>query len=187
MTKDQLYNELNFVNHTRDKRLKYANLILDTPELLPNLLDILFDVDDKTSCRAAWVLEFVCADNLELLLPYLDVFTENINKVHLDPAVRPIAKICEYLAKAYFSKTANKVQLTLTNKHKELIVETCFDYMINDEKIAPKAYSMNTLFLFGNEFDWIHLELITIIERDYQIQSSGFKARARQILKKIKK
>ncbi|WP_323370448.1 adenylosuccinate lyase [Xanthomarina sp. F1114] len=175
------------MNHTRDKRLKYANLILDTPELLPNLLDILFDVDDKTSCRAAWVLEFVCADNLELLLPYLDVFTENINKVHLDPAVRPIAKICEYLAKAYFSKTANKVQLTLTNKHKELIVETCFDYMINDEKIAPKAYSMNTLFLFGNEFDWIHLELITIIERDYQIQSSGFKARARQILKKIKK
>ncbi|MCX7550207.1 adenylosuccinate lyase [Xanthomarina sp. F2636L] len=187
MTKDQLYNELNFVNHTRDKRLKYANLILDTPELLPDLLDILFDVDDKTSCRAAWVLEFVCADNLELLLPYLDVFTENINKVHLDPAVRPIAKICEYLAKAYFSKTANKVQLILTNKHKELIVETCFDYMINDEKIAPKAYSMNTLFLFGNEFDWIHPELIIIIERDYQIQSSGFKARARQILKKIKK
>ncbi|WP_323370056.1 adenylosuccinate lyase [Xanthomarina sp. F2636L] len=175
------------MNHTRDKRLKYANLILDTPELLPDLLDILFDVDDKTSCRAAWVLEFVCADNLELLLPYLDVFTENINKVHLDPAVRPIAKICEYLAKAYFSKTANKVQLILTNKHKELIVETCFDYMINDEKIAPKAYSMNTLFLFGNEFDWIHPELIIIIERDYQIQSSGFKARARQILKKIKK
>lgn len=187
MTKDQLYNELNFVNHTREKRMQYANLIIKNPELLPDLLDILFIVDDKISCRAAWVLEFVCGEDLELLLPYLDTFTTNINKVYLDPAVRPIAKVCEHLAKAYFSKEENKVQLFLTNKHKELIIETCFDYMINDEKIAPKAYSMNTLFLFGREFDWIHPELVTIIERDYQMQSSGFKARAKHILKKVKK
>ncbi|WP_338730955.1 hypothetical protein R3L15_07765 [Mangrovimonas cancribranchiae] len=46
---------------------------------------------------------------------------------------------------------------------------------------------MNTLFLFGQDYDWIHPELALILERDYHIQSSGFKARAKHILKKIKK
>jgi hypothetical protein len=187
VTKDQLYNELNFVNHSRDKRLYYANLMIENPEYIPYLIDILFMVDDKISCRAAWVLEFVCGENLEIIFPYLDVFTENIHKVHLDSAVRPVAKICEYIAKAYFSKQENLMKQVLKTKHKERIIETCFDYMINDEKIAPKAYSMNTLYLFGNEFDWVHPELALILERDFQMQSSGFKARARHILKKIKK
>ncbi|MFL0353585.1 adenylosuccinate lyase [Xanthomarina sp. GH4-25] len=187
MTKDQLYNELNYVNHSREKRLHYANLIIKNPELLPELLNILFMVDDKISCRAAWVLEFMCSEKLERLIPFLDTFTENLHKVHLDPAVRPVAKICEYITKAYFSKQENPIKQALNTKHKERIIETCFDYMINDEKIAPKAYSMNTLYLFGNEFDWIHPELILIIERDFQMQSSGFKARAKQILQKIKK
>lgn len=186
LTTEQLYNELNYVNHSREKRLYYANLVISQPELLPKLLDILFKVDDKISCRAAWVFEFMCGENLEAIIPFLDRFTEHIHKVHFDSAVRPVAKVCEYLAKAYYSKTDNKIKHALTAKHKEHIVEACFDWMINDEKIAPKAYSMNTLYLFGNDIDWIHPELVMILEKDYQMQSSGFKARARHILKKIK-
>lgn len=186
MTTAQLYNELNYVNHSREKRLYYANLVISQPELVPKLLEILFRVDDKISCRAAWVFEFMCGEQLEAIVPHLDQFTENIHKVHLDSAVRPVAKICEYLANAYYSKTDNAIKTALSKLHIERIVETCFDWMINDEKIAPKAYSMNTLFLFGKDLDWIHPELIMIIEKDYQMQSSGFKARARHILKKIK-
>lgn len=187
MTTDQLYAELNYVNHSREKRLHYANLVIDNPKLIPKLLAVLFRVDDKISCRAAWVLEFMCHENLEYLIPHLDTFTANIHKVHLDPAVRPIAKICEYLAKAYYAKTPNTVQLHLKPIYQERIIAVCFDYMIRDEKIAPKAYSMNTLYLFGADYDWIHPELVIILERDFQMQSSGFKARAKHILKKLKK
>ncbi|NJX16616.1 adenylosuccinate lyase [Tamlana crocina] len=187
MTTAQLYDELNYVNHSREKRLHYANLMLANPDLLPKLLDILFKVNDKISVRAAWVFEFMCQQNIELIIPYLDTFTNNIGKVHLDPAVRPIAKICELLAMAYTSKENNGIKHALTEKHKERIIETCFDFMINDEKIAPKAYSMNTLFLLGKDYDWVHPELALILERDFQMQSSGFKARARHILRKIKK
>lgn len=185
MTKDQLYRELNYVNHSREKRLYYANLVIDNPELVKPLLKILFDVDDKISCRAAWVFEFMCGEQLEEIIPHLDIFTQNVSRVHLDPAVRPVAKICEYLIKAYYSKTENKIKKYLTETHKEKIVESCFDWMINDEKIAPKAYAMNSLFLLGNEYQWIHPELAMILERDFQMQSSGFKARARHILRKI--
>ncbi|WP_435412569.1 adenylosuccinate lyase [Psychroserpens mesophilus] len=186
MTPSQLYNELNYVNHSREKRLYYANLVISQPELISELLAVLFNVNDKISCRAAWVFEFMCGEKLEAIIPYLDEFTENMHKVHLDSAVRPVAKICEYLITAYYSKSENAIQTALNARHKEKIVEACFDWMINDEKIAPKAYAMNTLFLLGNEIDWIHPELKLILERDYQIQSSGFKARARHILKKIK-
>ncbi|MFP4845752.1 adenylosuccinate lyase [Winogradskyella sp. PE311] len=187
MTKDQLYKELNYVNHSREKRLHYANLVIDNPELVQPLLTILFSVDDKISCRAAWVFEFMCGENLDKIIPHLTFFTKNISKVHLDSAVRPVAKVCEYLIKAYYDKTENKIKNALTQTHIDTIVEACFDWMINDEKIAPKAYAMNSLYLLGNDIDWIHPELALILERDFQMQSSGFKARARHILRKINK
>ncbi|WP_053978350.1 hypothetical protein [Mangrovimonas xylaniphaga] len=186
MTSAQLYDELNFVNHSREKRLYYANLVISTPTLIPKLLDILFMVDDKVSCRAAWVLEFVGGEDLEALIPFLDRFTEDMGKVHLDSAVRPVAKVCEYLIKAYYDKTPNRIQTELSPTHRERIIEVCFDYMINDQKIAPKAYAMHTLFMLGKDYDWIHPELAMILERDFQLQSAGYKARARHILKKIK-
>ncbi len=187
LTKDQLYNELNYVNHSREKRLKYANLVIDNPELIQPLLDILFEVDDKISCRAAWVFEFMCSEKLDEIIPHLNYFTENISKVHLEPAMRPVAKICELLATAYYGKDDSKVKSHLTQVHKERIIEACFDWMINDIKVAPKAYSMNALFLLGKEFDWVRPELKIILERDFTSQSAAFKARARHILKKLSK
>lgn len=187
MTSEQLYKELNYVNHSREKRLFYANMVINNPDLIGKLLDILFMVDDKISPRAAWVLEFMCSKDVETIIPYLERFTKNMHKVHLDPAVRPVAKICEILAKHYYSKEDNGIKTALTKPQQERIIETCFDYMINDEKVAPKAYGMVALFLFGKDFDWIHPELKTILERDFQVQSAAFKARARQILKKMNK
>ena len=58
--------------------------------------------------------------------------------------------------------------------------------MINKRKIAVKVHAMSTLFFLGRDYDWVHPELKQILERDFQIQSSGFKARARHILKKLK-
>ncbi|GAA3653764.1 adenylosuccinate lyase [Flavivirga jejuensis] len=187
MTTTQLYQELNYVNHSREKRLYYANLVINNPNLVPKLLDILFTVDDKISPRAAWVFEFMCSKDIETIIPYLDTFTENIHKVHIDSAVRPVIKICELLAKAYTSKTDNKIKKALNAVHKERIIETCFDHMINNGKVAPKAYGMTTLYLLGKSYDWVYPELVLILERDFQIQSAAFKARAKQILKKIKK
>lgn len=187
MTTEELYIELNYVDHSREKRLYYAQMIQDNPNSIYNLVEILFMVDDKISPKAAWVFEFICNQDINFIIPHLDFFTENFHKIHKDSAVRPVAKICELIAISYTSKNDNPIKKALTESHKDRIIEICFDYMINDEKIAPKAYSMNTLFLLGKDYDWVYPELALILERDFQIQSSGFKARARHILKKIKK
>ena len=185
MTTEELYKELTYVNHSRENRKRYAHLVINNPELLPQVLDILFRVDDKHSARAAWLIEFVAREDLHAILPHLDRLLSEMHRVHLDPAVRPMAKICEYLIEAYY-KGDETIKAALTPQLKDHIIENCFDWMINDEKIAPKAYSMNTLFLLGKDYDWIHPELVMILERDFQMQSSGFKARARHIIKKIK-
>lgn len=186
MTLEELYKELYYVNASRENRLKYANMVTSDLRLLPSLVTILFMTNDKISCRAAWVFEFVCANNIYVIMPYLDEFTNNINKIRFDSAKRPVAKVCELIAKTYDEKEPNPINKMLLPKHKERIIETCFDWMINDEKIAVKAYSMNTLYLFGKDYKWIHPELSQILEQDYASQSAGFKARAKHILKKIK-
>ncbi|MFH4964164.1 adenylosuccinate lyase [Gaetbulibacter sp. M235] len=186
MTLEELHKELSYINALRENRVKFAKLVLNDLSLLPKLIAILFMVDDKVSCKAAWVFEFVCDEYIYAIIPYLDEFTSNINKVHFDSAVRPVAKVCEFLAKTYYSKQPNTIKKTLLPKHKELIIENCFDWMIRDEKIAVKAFAMNTLYLFGKDYKWIHPELVQILEQDFQNQSPGYKARAKHILKKIK-
>lgn len=187
MTKTELHKELSYVNHSRENRRKYAQIVINNPELLPQVLDILFEVDHKISARAAWLFEFVAREKLDSILPYLDRFTEEMPKVYRDSAVRPVAKVCEYLIEAYYSKDEHLTKKKLRPLHKERIIEISFDYLITDQKIAAKAYSMNSLYLLGQDYDWIHPELVTILEAGYHEGSAGFKARARCLLKKIKK
>jgi len=186
MTFEQLYSELNYVDHSREKRKYYATIVLNNPDLLPTLLKVVFDVNDKISARAAWLFEFVARENLHAILPYLDTYIEKMHTVHLDPAVRPMAKVAEYLIEAYYHKTPNETQQKLTVTHRKKITEACFDWMISDQKVATKAYSMRSLYLLGKEFDWIHAELLLILERDFNTHSAAFKARARDLIKKMR-
>jgi len=186
MTYKNLLNELSYVNHSRKNRAKYAQMVLKNPDLVPLLLQILFEVDSKISCRAAWVLEFVCKTNISVILPYIDTFTAQLSKVHLDSAVRPVAKICEYLITYYVDKKVIPLKPQLKPVHLERIIAANFDYLIGNHKVAPKAYAMQSLFWLGFQFAWIHPELQLILEREYTNGSAAYKARARKILKQLK-
>ncbi len=178
----------NMENPGRVNRNNTANIVLAQPELVKYLVEITFDVDNKLSIKAAWVLEWVCTNHgIQHILPYIDIFTQNISQVHFDSAVRPCAKICEHLATAYTSKTVNKVQQKLAQKHIDLIIETGFDWLITDQKIAVKAYTMTTLYLFGLQKDWVHPELEHIIRTKVIHESKGCAARGKHVLNLIQK
>ncbi len=187
MTKKELYNTLDYVSHSREKRQKMASLILANPNLITPLIQICFDADDPVSSKACWVMEFTAKENLPYIFPHLDIFTERLGVLRLDSSVRPIAKICEYLIKSYFSKMKNPTKKTVTNLHLERITTACFDWLIGDHKVAAKAYSMTSLLLLGRKFDWIHPELQMVLEQNYNEGSAAYKARARMTLEKIRK
>ncbi|REH52286.1 hypothetical protein C7448_10318 [Tenacibaculum gallaicum] len=178
----------NVDNPARVNRNNAANIVLTQPELVKYLVDITFDIDNKLSIKAAWVLEWICTHNgIEHITPFLAIFTKNISRVHFDSAVRPCAKICEHLATAFTSKTTNKIKKQLTETDIDLIIETGFDWLITDQKIAVKAYTMSTLYLFGLQKNWVLPELEHLIRTKIIHESKGCKARGKKILELIEK
>lgn len=186
MTYSELYKTLNYIDHSRTKRMEMSNLIINNPSSIATLMEIAFQVDDPVSCKACWVLEFSSKEHLTYLFPCMDTFVHNIGSVHLDSAVRPIAKICEILMKSYFQFKDQETRDTLNEKHLESITSACFDWLIGDHKVAAQAYSMTSLLLLGSKFNWIHPELRIILEQNYQNGSAAYKARARMTLAKLR-
>jgi len=179
----------NMGNAARQNRLIAAQYFLDNPSEFLFLLQKTFDPDYKYHHKAAWVLEFVLDKNFDLLLPYLDFFTSNISKLQNDSAIRPIAKICEWIAIKYSHKNSKQLQTILSQKHITAIIETGFDWLIGDYKVATKAYTMHTLYMLGKLPDapkWIHQELRTVIAERMEVESAAFKSRGRKILALLK-
>lgn len=170
----------------RKDREKLAHLVLEDTSSFKQLLKCCFKFDEAISYKAAWVLEIVCLKKIALLIPYFSYFLENLPKIHQHQAVRPLAKICEAIATQYYSKEMSSLKCALKKKHREQLTEICFDWLISNQKVAAKAYAMQTLWLLGNEFKWIHPELKIILEKDFSQQQPAFQARARHILKVLK-
>lgn len=188
MNKDFLIHQLNNIeNAKRENRLRVANLVLKNNNLFPFLLEIVFDLNNKTGIKAAWILELVCEQKIDWLVPHLDYFTKNISTVTQDSAVRPIAKICNFMAIAYTSKNDNLLKLELKKSHIDQIIEAGFDWMISQQKVAVKAYTMNALYLFGKNYNWVHQELKLIIQQNIANESAAYKARGKMTLALINK
>ena len=187
MKNEELYESLNYVDHSREKRNKMAQMIVNNPQLVAPLLKIAFMVNDPISSKACWILEYMAKEKLSYLYNHLDLFTSKIKEIHLDSSVRPVAKVCEYLIISYFSEAKNEIQKVMTSNHLERITTACFDWLIGNHKVAAKAYSMTCLLLLGKKYSWIHPELQLILEQNYAAGSAAYKARARMTLAKIKK
>ncbi len=187
MISETLAEKLKYSRAYRKTRLDVAQWVIEHPETFPDLLNFCFKTEEEISYRATWVLEFVCAEKLNLLLHHLDLFLKKIPKVHKDQALRPLAKICEMLVVAYYKNKDPSVIKTLELKHKETLTECCFDWLITKQKVACKVYSMMTLYYLGTEFEWIHPELRIIIEQNIHNESAAYKARGRMTLEKISK
>jgi hypothetical protein len=191
MRKEYLIQELNNIeNAKRDNRQRVANIVLEQLDLMEPLVEVTFMVNDKVSVKAAWILEWICTHHdLNLILPHLNEFTQHIRSLQFDSAIRPCAKVCEQLAVAYTNNKANMVKDKLQSTHIEHMIETGFDWLITPQKIAVRAYTMNTLFLFGTleGKEWVHLELEHLIRTKIIHESKGCKARGKHVLEEIEK
>lgn len=184
-----LIEQLNTIaNAKKENRQRVAKIVLENEHLVKELVTTIFKVDDTISIKAAWVLEWICTHHhINWILPHLYEFTTKISTLTFDSAIRPCAKICEHLAKAYYAKHKNEVQEKLKSNHIDIMIETGFDWLITPQKIAVKAYTMNTLYAFGLDRDWIHPELKHLVETKIIHESKGTKARGKHILQLIEK
>lgn len=180
-----LIKPLKQVDATKHKREAFALQLLQHPEWVPVLLGIAAEDRKPLSIKAAWVLEYAAKLDLTYLYPHLDLFVKNIPKIHLDSSVRPMAKMCELLLSAYYNKKTDLNSPPFENHHLDQLCTVCFDWLISEQKVAPKAYAMSCLLLLGGGIAWVHPELRLLLEQQYPSGSAGFQARARQVLAKI--
>lgn len=179
----ELQTKLDYVSAHRENRLKVAQDVLENPALFDELVQICFRPLDKNNYKACWVLEFVSYEELIWLQPHLDFFCSNLKILKDESAIRPIAKVAQLLVKSHYKKNENCILLSEINL--QHCIEASFDWLISDAKVATKAYSIRTLFVLGNYYDWIHPELQIILNKDYANHSAAYKAVAREVLKKI--
>ncbi len=186
MNKKDLIFELNsWQTAERIHRDKSAKFVSDHLETVTYLVEIVFEYQKRMNIKAAWILEIVCFKNVCSIAPFLDHFTQNLAKIKDESALRPIAKVCSFIARSYYSTPKNEINNKLTKNNIELIVESNFDWLIEDHKVACKVYAMDTLLLFGREFDWVHDELKLTLEKNMMSGSAGYKSHTRKILKEL--
>jgi hypothetical protein len=183
--KSELLQKISYDKAYRKNRLDAANWVLAHPETFKDLLEYSFVEDKVLAKKATWVLEFVCRDQLELLYPHLDYFFEQLPTAKGDGALRSVGLICELIAIQYYKIENKKVRNCLRQKHKEIMTECCFDWLITNQKVACQARAMLALYYLGTEIDWIHPELETILQKNIHQGSAGYKSRGSKILQKI--
>lgn len=166
----------------KNSRQGTADFMLARPELLNCFLFYCFEIQNPNHYKACWALELMAYEKLEWLQPHLDLICSQSKNLSNESAIRPLAKILFLLLEAHYKK--NQIQLTETQI--QYLIEINFDWLINDAKVAAKAYAMRCLFLLGKEYDWIHPELKTILVKDFSTHTAAYKAVSKQILKKLK-
>lgn len=181
----ELQAKLDYVNAYRENRLMAAQYVLENQHLFEELVSICFSPEDKNNHKACWILEFVSYEELIWLQPHLDFLCSNLKVLKDESSIRPIAKVVQLLVKSHYKKNDDSVSLSEENLQD--CIEVSFDWLINDVKVATKAYSIRTLYVLGNHYDWIHPELQIILNKDYGDHSAAYKAVAKEVLKKIEK
>ncbi|MEZ4839133.1 hypothetical protein [Flavobacterium sp.] len=163
-------------------RVMASNFAMKSEENLKELISIAFDIHHELHIKAFWSLDLVGEKKLKLLVPYLDAFCEVLPKIKNDSSLRPATRIAMFLAKSNHRKNG----ITLSQEQEHNLIEALIDRLIQDEKVASKAYAMKALFVFGKKHDWIYEELKPILSQDYANHSAGYKAAAKNILKRMK-
>lgn len=170
-------------NAKRIYRDAAAETILLHPELIPELIDKIFDIEDPLHIKAAWVFEIICLEDISLLDPHISDFIRGMPLIKHESALRPVSKICS-LWNTYFYSGKSTVK-NLTSAERETIISCNFDWLIGNHKVATQVFAMDSLKLYGSEDEWILFELKSVLEKNAAAGSSGYRSHARKILKNL--
>ena len=178
---------LKIVNTVKNAKREYRDqataLILDKPDLVPALIDKVFDVDDPLHIKAAWILELVTLEDILLIDKEIHRIIKGMPGLSHESALRPVSKVCSLWSKYYFSNplTAERID----ESEIELIISCNFDWLIEEHKVATQVFAMDTLKLFGSREHWINDELRLVLQKNADSGTSGYRAHARKLLKNL--
>lgn len=184
MTAQELRAQLNSGRLNKSKIEALVKQLAQYPELVGTLLEEVFKEDAVgETFNASWVFDNVMRKNLSFLLPFLGEFINGLPNLKFESCLRPMAHVVELLNEAYFKKQNPLFLKKINAEHQEVMVTTCFDWLIGEHKVATKVFAMTSLFYLGEKFDWVRPELKSVIEQQIHNGTAGFKSRGGKTLK----
>ena len=131
----ELKNILNTNRISITQRDALVDTIIKNTELFTTLWELVLQEDQTDRWHCSWVFDNVLRKNLNLLIPILPSFTENISKLNSESVIRPVAHSCELVAKALYLKKNSSLILAITHTHKEILIESCFTKIFHNTAI----------------------------------------------------
>ncbi len=149
-----------------------AENVGDNPEHFKKLMELAFSRKEKIAMRASRAAIFCVQKYRHLIEPYLDKI------IHMLPEDESVRK--------NFMKILSETPLEFNEEHLGILVEICFEMLLNDRSsIANKAYSMELLYKISEIEPDLKTELIAAIEEQIPTGSSGIKLIGKRLLKKL--
>ena len=187
MTEEQLHAALNSGRISKAQVDQLVSELILQPELTKALFNEILLEDKEGTFNASWTFDHLMRQKLVYLLPILDEFLEGMVALKSESCIRPMTHVCEMITEAYFKKKDPVFTKNISDQQLEKIMTACFDWLISDMNMAPKVFSMTSLFYLGMKFDWVHPELRLILEDTFGSGTAGYQNRAKKILDKLTK
>ena len=131
------------------------------------------------------VFDHLMRKHLDFVLPFIPEFIHGIQGLTSESCMRPMAHTCQMLTESYFVKQEPRFIKAMDPESLETLVEVCFDWLIEDHKVATKVFSMTSLYYLGKRFEWIHPELKNVLQNTIAQGTAGYKSRAGKLLHQL--
>lgn len=160
--------------HSKQQTIKIVNYIGSDSDRFAELLKLFLGNEYRVTQRASWAVSYCAEEHPQLVKPYLSKLVKNLEKPGLHDAVkRNTLKMLETIA----------VPRSLQGQ----VADLCFKFLLSQEPVAMKAYSMTILLNICKEEPDLKNELRLIIEDTMMLGSAGLKARGKRVLKELEK
>jgi len=149
------------------------NIILQKPELLNELTDLVFLKEEPFSRRAIWVLDICDEGHPELIDPFIGVIIENLTLEGHNAYKRHSLRILS--------------RHKIPEVYKVKVFDFCLKIVTGNEATAPKLHAINILYQFADNEPGLKHELTAAIEIGIQEGSVGLKNIGQKTLRKLNK
>ncbi|WP_285653875.1 hypothetical protein [Allomuricauda sp. NBRC 101325] len=187
MTKETLHITLSRERLSKTQVDELVSQLENEPDLAPFLFQMILLEDKEGTFNAAWTFDHLMRKKLQNLLPFFETFADRLSELKTESCIRPLAHVCEMVCEAYFKKKDPLFIQNITDEQLEKILTCCFDWLIGPMNMAPKVFSMTSLYYLGLKFPWVHPELKQVLEDTYGSGTMGYKNRAKKTLDKLAK
>lgn len=161
--------------HSKRQTNKIIKWVGDDPKKFDELVSLFLKGEYRVTQRAGWPLSYIAIVHPQLISKHLKKLLLNLKKKDLHNAV-----IRNTLRLLQFIKIPKPLQ--------GLSAEICFQ-LLNDKKqpVAIHVFAMSVLGNLCLDYPELKQELRLTIEAQLPYATSGFKARARMVMKQIAK